>query len=366
MQDEAGFRYDAAMNRALTIRVGPRAWSHLRTDGLHPDDLALIPGAAGGAKWLVLKALDRQLFERWLPLRSTPLDLVGSSIGSWRFAAGILGRTQQLFELYVEQTYSDKPDRTEITGVARQIMGDLLTGSGAEQIVSSPQYRLSVMTSRCKNILASENRALLMTGLVAAAGLNALWAPSQQLLFRRHLVHHADASIKWAQRAGWTLEKTTLSEENLAPALLASGSIPLVIEAVSNLQHAQPGRYRDGGLGDYHMPLSYSETAKLVLFPHFSSTFKSGWFDKQLPWRRIPDRAFANVIQVFPSHSFIEALPYGKIPDRSDFVTLDSRRRMDYWRIVERESERLAEEWAAWLEAGCPLDRVQIIGDHGA
>lgn len=350
------------MDRALTIRVGSRAWSHLRTEGLQPDDLGLIPGAAGGAKWLVLKALDRHLFEHWLPQRRTPLNLVGSSIGSWRFAAGILRRTQLLFELYVEQTYSEKPDRVEISGVAREILRELLSEDGAEQIASSPQYRLSVMTSRCRGAMASENRVLLMSGLVVAAGLNALWAPAQQLLFRRHLVHHPDASLGWASRAGWSLEKTPLSQQNLAPALMASGSIPLVIEAVSNLQQAPSGRYRDGGLGDYHMPLSYPEMDKLVLFPHFSSTFKSGWFDKQLPWRRIPDRVFENVIQLFPSQSFIAALPYGKIPDRSDFVSLDAPGRLAYWRTVERECERLAEEWVTWLEADCPLDRVELIG----
>ena len=70
-----------SMNRALSIRAGAAALRHLHQDGLHPDHLSLIPGAAGGAKWLVLKELDRQLFEHWLPQGTQPVDLVGSSIG---------------------------------------------------------------------------------------------------------------------------------------------------------------------------------------------------------------------------------------------------------------------------------------------
>lgn len=362
MQGQLAIRYDAAMNRALTIRAGSLARKHLSRHGLQPDDVGLIPGAAGGAKWLVLKELDRYLFEHWLPQRSRPLDVVGSSIGSWRLAAGILGRTQKLFDLYLDQTYSDKPDRAEISAVARRILDELLGTDGARRIAADPNYRLSVMTSRCMGVLASENRALLTTGLLLAAGLNVLWPPAQQILFRRHLVHHQESFLKWAKRDHWRLEKTPLSDENVAPALLASGSIPLVINAVRQIKDAPNGHFRDGGLGDYHMPLAYPQMAEVVLFPHFSGTFKSGWFDKQLPWRRIPDQNFANVIQLFPSPAFIAGLPYQKIPDRSDFMNLDATQRLAYWKVVERESLRLADEWSAWLEAGCPLDEVQAIG----
>ena len=114
--------------------------------------------------------------------------------------------------------------------------------------------------------------------------------------------------------------------------------IPVVIEAVQRIHDAPRGPFRDGGLGDYHMPLAFSEAGKMVLFPHFSGTFKSGWFDKRLPWRSIPSKKFDNVIQVYPSKEFIAALPYGKIPDRTDFVNLTQKERLTYWRTVERES----------------------------
>ena len=103
---------------ALTLRAGPAALNRIERDGLTPEGIRLVAGAAGGAKWLVLKELDRFLFERWLPGAPGPLDLVGSSIGAWRFAAGMLRRTERLYELYLNQRYSANPARAEITTTA--------------------------------------------------------------------------------------------------------------------------------------------------------------------------------------------------------------------------------------------------------
>ncbi len=47
----------------------------------------VIAGAAGGPKWLLLHHLDRVIFSSWLRPRTSPLFLLGSSAGAWRFAA---------------------------------------------------------------------------------------------------------------------------------------------------------------------------------------------------------------------------------------------------------------------------------------
>ena len=107
---------------ALEIRAGPGALAHIRENGLAPEHVKLIPGAAGGAKWLVLRALDNYLFGHWLGGRSTPVDTVGSSIGSWRFAAAALQRTDQLLDLYLHQEYSANPDAREISNVAQDML----------------------------------------------------------------------------------------------------------------------------------------------------------------------------------------------------------------------------------------------------
>ena len=52
--------------RALHIHAGPAALHHLQAQGLAPQDVTVIPGAAGGPKGLILGPLDRFLFGEWL------------------------------------------------------------------------------------------------------------------------------------------------------------------------------------------------------------------------------------------------------------------------------------------------------------
>lgn len=69
----------------------------------------------------------------------------------------------------------------------------------------------------------------------------------------------------------------------LRDALLASGSIPLVLDAVTDIAGAPPGRYWDGGLVDYHLHLPYQREPDLVLYPHFADHIVPGWLDKAMP-----------------------------------------------------------------------------------
>ena len=71
----------------LLILAGKRALSVLREQGLSPDSIDVIAGAAGGPKWLVLNGLDRAIFFNWITPKTHPLFLVGSSIGVWRFVS---------------------------------------------------------------------------------------------------------------------------------------------------------------------------------------------------------------------------------------------------------------------------------------
>ena len=340
------------------MRAGPTALRHIEQNGLKPADVRLIPGAAGGAKWLVLKELDRFVFEHWLPQSGEPLDLLGSSIGAWRFAAGMLGRSERLFELYLHQRYSKKPGREEITRVAKSIITQVLDDDGVARLLDHPRLRLGIMTARCRGPLGSEQPAVLGPALLVSALANMIRPQWQQLGFRRHLFYDPRMAVDWAQRPGWQLEGTALSRRNLPAALLASGSIPMVLQGVADIPDAPPGIYRDGGITDYHMPLDYSRAKGLVLFPHFSSTFKAGWFDKHLKWRRMRPALFNSVLLIHPSDEFIAALPHGKIPDRHDFANFSEAQRLRYWNRVVAESRRLVDEFSDWLDSGSPSDRV--------
>ena len=61
-----------------------------------------------------------------------------------------------------------------------------------------------------------------------------------------------------------------LTKDNLRQAVLASGSIPMVLNPVENIAGAGRGLYYDGGVTDYHFDLSFSDSG-LVLYPHFYS-----------------------------------------------------------------------------------------------
>lgn len=63
-----------------------------------------------------------------------------------------------------------------------------------------------------------------------------------------------------------------LTQGNIHDALLASGSIPVVIEGVTNIEGAPQGMYRDGGIIDYHFDLSFGPDKGLVLYPHFTTS----------------------------------------------------------------------------------------------
>jgi hypothetical protein len=105
--------------------------------------------------------------------------------------------------------------------------------------------------------------------------------------------------------------------------------------------------YRDGGIIDYHFDVALDG---LTLYPHFSSTLKAGWFDKNLA-RNVRAKHYDKTVLVCPSQQFIDSLPYGKIPDRTDFTTLAPEQRLQYWRRVFLESEKLAEAFKDFCQA---------------
>ena len=109
--------------KALRIHAGPlRARTH-RANGLRPQDVRTVPGAAGGPKGLILGPIDRFLFGEWLPQITQPVDLVGASIGAWRMANACLRRPGAAFEQfehgYIRQHFELPPGQKRLT--AKQV-----------------------------------------------------------------------------------------------------------------------------------------------------------------------------------------------------------------------------------------------------
>lgn len=144
-----------------------------------------------------------------------------------------------------------------------------------------------------------------------------------------------------------------LTSANFKKALLASGSVPVIMEGISDIPGV-PGVFRDGGIIDYHLDLPFlPDDDGLVLFPHFYESITPGWFDKKLNRKPNPEH-LKNVVLISPSEAFVKTLPYGRIPDRKDFKTFKGRdkERMDYWWTASDKSKQLGEEFHNAVASG--------------
>lgn len=336
-------------SHSLIFRAGAGALSSIRAGGFDISSVGTIAGASGGAKWLVLSQLDRAILGNLLPEMKGPVHLIGSSIGSWRFACYAqqdpIAALERLEYAYLEQTYSEKPDIQEITAKSREILQHVLGDTGVDEILSNPLFRMHVMAVRSRHVTASENRGVLAISLLAAALLNAASRKSLGLFFERALFFDKRDVPPFFDLAGFPLQRIEMSQENLADAVIATGSIPLVLSGVRDIAGATPGVYRDGGVIDYHLDLPHSERERITLFPHFYERIVPGWFDKRLKWRRPQPGNVDRTVLISPSAEFVAKLPNAKIPDRSDFSKYAPDERLRAWRTCVSACEQLADEF---------------------
>ena len=343
----------------LLIQAGPQALAHLQQYGLQPNDIQVLLGAAGGPKWLILSHLDRMLFSDWLPRRSTPLQLIGSSSGAWRFAAlsqrDPLTALDRLEKAYSRQAYSDTPTPAEVTRGAKRVIEQFLQPASIPGILTHPYYRLAVLAVRPAWRLVSAGKKKTMLLMLLAIILNTIHRRALQMLFQRVVFHDPRQRPRWKPHTRCQPHSIPLSETNLKQAVLASGSIPVVTEGVRGIPGAPPNLYLDGGILDYHLDLPLQlKPQSIVLFPHYAPRLIPGWLDKGLKWRRPDPRNLSQMVLISPSSAFIDRLPLGKIPDRNDFIAFRGRdaERIAMWRQAIQKSAILADELYGLLDSG--------------
>jgi hypothetical protein len=350
---------------ALSFHAGPQALARIRAHGLRAGDIAIIPAAAGGPKGLIFQSLDQWLFGDWLAQAPRERTLIGSSIGAWRMAAACQRDPAKAFarlgELYSGQRYSTaKPSKQEIDGVVQELLREFVSGH-EDDIVNHPHHRLHLLTVRGRRALeAPRSHRAEMRGFAAAALHNLASRERLGNLLERVVIGDQRSQAPWLREKfdSFTTHFSALTRQNLAPGLLASGTLPLIMKPVSGIAEAPPGYYWDGGIIDYNLALPYSKAGEgeIVLYPHFSEHIVPGWLDKALPWRRAargPNRGWLdNVLIVAPSAEFKAKLPRGKLPDRNDFkyYGLDQDERIRKWRQAMGEGERLRDEFARFVE----------------
>ncbi len=365
----------------LVLLAGPQALAVIRDGGLRPSSVRTLTGAAGGPKWLVLVGLDRAIFFSWLLRPTAPVELVGASIGAWRFAAVAQGGRaaeahEKLRAAYTAQTYDGRPSAREVTDEAIRIQDAYLPGEGIGEITRNPSFRLTVITAGGRGFFASGGRRRAAAGMVLAGAANALRRGNIARFFVRTVFTDArDGGLPPAARAFLDDAIGTvcvpLTKDNIKQAILASGSIPVVMEGIRDVPGAPPGVYWDGGLVDYHVTvprLSSTEPDGIVLFPHYTDRIIPGWLDKYVPWRGPAPSALERTLLVAPSREFVARLPYGKIPDRTDFKRFfgNDRERIAYWERTTAEGMRLGDEFLELVESGSIARRVRPFSARGA
>ena len=348
----------------LTLLAGPDALRLIRDRGLRAEDVDVIPGASGGAKWLVLAGLDRYLFGEFLAQpRQRPMHLIGSSIGSWRMAClaqrepvAALGRGHHAY-IY-EQRYSPRPSAAEVTAVLGRALDLLLGPTGVDEILSHPWARLHVITAEGRGLAASGRRPVLAAGLALAIAGNLVARRTLSLQMRRWIFHSAGEHTPFSHLADLPTRHASLTPVNLRDVLLASGAIPLLLEGV-RIPGTEGGVHWDGGVLDYHLDLDFGQGDGLVLYPHFYGHVVPGWFDKSLRWRRASAMNFRRALLIAPSEEFVASLPGSKIPGRRDFYGMPEAERMRRWQVVVDASAALGDELRELVTTGKIADRVQ-------
>jgi hypothetical protein len=284
--------------KPLTLRAGTSALETLRREGFAPELFSTLVGASGGPKWLVLSQLDRVLIDDVITPGRFPIDLVGSSIGSFRHACLAQSDPRAAIErfeaAYIGQAYEARPTGAEVSAESVRILDVLLGETGREEIVSNPRIRNHVIAARLRTPV----------GLHATLGLAAF----ANLVTRKSLGQLFERACFSSARPGPPIDfenfptvQIELSEENLVDAILASGTIPFVMEGIRDIAGAPRGLYLDGGILDYHFDFEWRVPPGLILYPHFFEDITPGWLDKSLRWRRVRGRALDSVLMLSPS-----------------------------------------------------------------
>ncbi|MEM7405319.1 MAG: patatin-like phospholipase family protein [Pseudomonadota bacterium] len=344
---------------ALTVFAGSEAVQRIEQRGISPEIFSCVVGASGGAKMLALTHLDRYLFGEFLPTSRHRVELLGSSIGSWRHAAAAapdpLAALSDLQERYLNQAWDENdPRRTSeiVDELCAWVVDGLCTEEVARHVCSHPRYTTHVVTARGLgwNGRPAGPRLALGMGVSAAANMltrNLLGSGFQRVVF-------SSGPSQAFQFSDFGTRHVGLTASALKRALLASGSIPFLMSGQQDLPGADVGRYWDGGIIDYHFDFANQTGDGLVLYPHFTDAVIKGWFDKALPWRRTPAAELARVVMLAPSRAYLKRLPNGRIPNRKDFKSMRRTDRLKFWNTAMSASQQLADAFAEFVTASEP------------
>lgn len=338
----------------LDIRVGQQARELILKEGLQAQHVDIIPGAAGGPKGIGIQGLDQAIFGDFLTRAPKRRTLIGSSIGSWRFASiaghGAIQGTNLLGDLYTHLEFHKKMTRHEVGQVCREMLHQLVQGH-EQNIVQHPDYHLTVLAVKSENIFKSDRTLALLASVLGIIASNAIARPKMKTFVERVIAQPDSSSQFKIIDDGFKTHYCNIHPENLEDWLMASASIPVAVPAVRGIVDAPEGAYRDGGLIDYHIDLPF-QSQGIVLYPHFTDSITPGWFDKMFKSRKSNPHNQARTVLISPSQEYLKSLPFGRLPDRKDFTLkgLDQQQRIAMWKQSINESQRLGDAFLELVE----------------
>ncbi len=341
---------------SFTLRAGPAARAIIAREGFTPEAVGCIGAAAGGAKWLILSALDRVLFGEWLRGRKTPLPAVGASIGAYRLVCGAqadpCAAIDRFEQAYLAQRYTAKPAGRDVTAEARRIIDAILNEAAIADVLAGRRLSLNLVVTHVRGLAAATGATAQKAGF-GLAFLSNLARP-------KWLAAHFDRYVFFSgERPSATLADdefrtvwVPLTADNLRDVVLASGTLPLIMDRVQTIAGAPPGHYLDGGLIDYQMDLELADRRGILFLPHYEDRIVPRWFDKPLWWRR--GRRTDRTLLMSPSAELVAGLPSGRIPSREDFAFYRGRdaERLRAWGLALDAGRRMADEFREAMNAG--------------
>ncbi|MDP7591198.1 MAG: patatin-like phospholipase family protein [Litorilituus sp.] len=333
----------------LDIYAGSSALKTIQEHGFKQELFTNFLGASGGPKWFSLFGLDKYFFGEFFQGRSTELNVIGSSAGAFRAACfaqkNPVEAISRLAQNYAHTRYNKTPSADDISQSAVSMLDHLFQDKGIDEVINNPIIKAHFIVAKSYGLTSFENKLVQGVGLLGSMLLNKVSRKLLTLQYDRYIYRPKSSTLKISDPYKITSHYVDFTPENISEALLASGSIPMVMNGIKNISGSPKGIYRDGGIIDYHFDFSLTHKAQgLTLYPHFNPTPKAGWFDKSSN-RQVLAKSYKDTVLLVPSAQFIASLPYQKIPDRDDFKHLDTDVRIKYWSNVLCDADRLAEEF---------------------
>lgn len=344
----------------LDIYAGSNALKTIQEHGFKQELFTNFLGASGGPKWFSLFGLDKYLFGEFFKYRTTELNIIGSSAGAFRAACFAqkdpVAAISRLAYKYAHTTYSGKPSVADISKSAVDMLDHLFGQNGISEVINNDIFKAHFIVAKNKGLTSFENKLTQGVGLLASMLLNKVDRKLLAFQYERYIFRPSSSQLKISDPYNFSSHYIDFTKDNIGSALLASGSIPMVMAGIKNIHGSSQGMYRDGGIIDYHFDFTLKNEAfdnkkkvqGLTLYPHFSPKPKAGWFDKSSQ-RQVLAKSYENTVLLVPSEKFIGLLPYKKIPDRNDFQNLEADTRIKYWLTVLSETDRLAESLSEFI-----------------